>query len=239
MQANEHTQKSFLRTLLLVLKWAHLGHITSKPLDTDKQRRQIKGTLNTMHNSDEINSENHISMWVKHSSHINGRDPASPPVKHFLQCGHLVTELKFWSMEMINPPTIGGGERNLFSLKQELNWFLIWLLLLQMGSKTFEKGCFIFFFKRKLLIVFWKSFAACPYGFFSWCHYHYRTTADIMFIVISRVQMSLLMQEKNEIIFKNDKSWRSAGSLGEGKTENEKMKVDQWASVRRIFGRNL
>lgn len=74
-----------------------------------------------MHNSDEINSENHISMWVKHSSHINGRDPASPPVKHFLQCGHLVTELKFWSMEMINPPTIGGGERNLFSLKQELN----------------------------------------------------------------------------------------------------------------------
>lgn len=39
--------------------------------------------------------------------------------------------------------------------------------------------------------------------------------------------MSLLMPEKNEIIFKNDKSWRSAGSLGEGKTENEKMKVDQ------------
>lgn len=48
-----------------------------------------------------------MSLCVKHSSSINGSDPSSPLAKHILQCGHLVTELKFWSIEMINPPQLG------------------------------------------------------------------------------------------------------------------------------------
>ena len=138
-------------------------------------------------------------------------------------------------------PTIRGGEHNLFSVKQKLNWFLIWLLLLQMGSKTFEKGFFFsfFFFFTQTFNCLLEELCCLPLWFLflmslSLSHrsWHY------VYCYLESPNVTFIAGEKWNNI-KNDKSWHSAGSLSEGKTENEKMNVDQWASVRCVFGRNL